>query len=124
MIDINDSADSSNDLSGNRAVCPSRFVSSTSSGHPDDGVHRRANLVAHVGQEIALGPVGGFGRFFGLPQLRLRLFAPGNVGHAGAHHPSLAAGHRDQANFARHNVTVGSRCAPIQKRSICLPMPA
>ena len=24
-------------------------------GHPDDGVHRRANLVAHVGQKLALG---------------------------------------------------------------------
>ena len=29
----------------------------------DDGVHRRANLVAHVGQESALGQVGGFGAF-------------------------------------------------------------
>ena len=31
-------------------------------GHADDGVHRRADLVAHVGQELALGPVGGLGR--------------------------------------------------------------
>ena len=30
-------------------------------GHADDGVHRRADLVAHVGQEIALGPVGRLG---------------------------------------------------------------
>ena len=29
--------------------------------HADDGVHRRANFMAHVGQEGALGAVGGFG---------------------------------------------------------------
>ena len=29
-------------------------------GHADDAVHRRANLVAHVGEELALGAVGGF----------------------------------------------------------------
>ncbi len=33
-------------------------------GHPDDTVHRGADLVAHIGQEIALGTVGGFGCFF------------------------------------------------------------
>ena len=27
-------------------------------GHADDAVHRRADLVAHVGQEFALGPAG------------------------------------------------------------------
>jgi hypothetical protein len=31
-------------------------------GEADDGIHRRADLVAHVGQEGALGLVGGFGR--------------------------------------------------------------
>src|SRR5262249_2449362 len=31
-------------------------------GHPDDSVHRRANLVAHVRQEFALGTIGP-GRF-------------------------------------------------------------
>ena len=30
-------------------------------GHADDAVHRGANLVAHVGEEFALGPVGGLG---------------------------------------------------------------
>ena len=29
--------------------------------HAEDGVHRRADLVAHVGEEGALGQVGGFG---------------------------------------------------------------
>ncbi len=27
-------------------------------GHADDAVHRRADLVAHIGEEVALGPVG------------------------------------------------------------------
>jgi hypothetical protein len=30
-------------------------------GHAEDGVHRRADLVAHVGQELALRPVGCLG---------------------------------------------------------------
>jgi hypothetical protein len=34
-------------------------------GHAHDGAHRRAQFVAHVGQEAALGAVGGFGRFLG-----------------------------------------------------------
>ena len=31
-------------------------------GHADHAVHRRADLVAHVGQELALGPIGRLGR--------------------------------------------------------------
>ena len=34
----------------------------------DDGVQRRAQLVAHVRQELALGPVGGFGRVLRVQQ--------------------------------------------------------
>ncbi len=37
-------------------------------GHADHGVQRRADFVAHVGQECALGAAGRFGRFFGGPQ--------------------------------------------------------
>ena len=33
-------------------------------GHAHDSVHGRADFVAHVGQELALGAIGGFGRFF------------------------------------------------------------
>ena len=33
--------------------------------HPDDGVHRRADFVAHGGQKRALGLIGGFGFGFG-----------------------------------------------------------
>ncbi|MGP0074653.1 MAG: hypothetical protein ACLPWF_22300 [Bryobacteraceae bacterium] len=35
-------------------------------GKTDNAVHRRADLVAHVGQEFALGAAGGFGGFLGL----------------------------------------------------------
>ena len=43
-------------------------------GHADDGVHGRADLVAHVGQERALGPAGGLRRFLGLGQFRIGAF--------------------------------------------------
>ena len=36
-------------------------------GHADDAVHRRADLVTHVGQETRLGDVGTFGLFLGQP---------------------------------------------------------
>jgi len=48
-------------------------------GHADDGVHGRADLVAHLGQELALGPVGGFGFFLGLLQRGLDGSLPGDV---------------------------------------------
>ena len=48
-------------------------------GHADDAVHRGADFVAHVGQEFALGAVGGFGRLFGYLQFLLRPFALGNI---------------------------------------------
>ena len=34
----------------------------------DHGVHRRTDLVAHVGQELALGAIGGLGGFHGLAE--------------------------------------------------------
>ena len=37
-------------------------------GHADHGVQGRANFMAHVGQEGALGPAGRFGRLFRRPQ--------------------------------------------------------
>ena len=48
-------------------------------GHAEDAVHRRADLVAHVGQELALGPAGRLGRFLGLLQLLLGPLALGDV---------------------------------------------
>ena len=37
-------------------------------GHADDGVHRSADLVAQIGQELALETAVGFRRFLGRPQ--------------------------------------------------------
>ena len=39
----------------------------------EDGRHRSANFVAHVGQELALGPVGGFCGFVGIRKGQVRL---------------------------------------------------
>ena len=41
----------------------------------DDAVERRAQLVAHIGEELALGARRGFGRFLRQPQLVLVLQA-------------------------------------------------
>ena len=41
-------------------------------GHANDGVHRRADLMAHVGQELALEPVGALRLFLGRARLFLR----------------------------------------------------
>ncbi len=37
--------------------------------HADDAVHRRPNLMAHIGQKLALGLAGGFGLILSLKQL-------------------------------------------------------
>src|SRR5206468_12367196 len=52
-------------------------------GHPDNAVHRRADLVADVSDELALGTVGEFRVFLGLAQLLFLVLAIGNV-RAGA----------------------------------------
>lgn len=48
-------------------------------GHTDDGVHRRPDLMAHVGQELALGFARRFRRFLGFFQL-FGVPAPEGVG--------------------------------------------
>ena len=47
--------------------------------HAEDSIHRRADLVAHVGQELTLGAAGRFRCFLGLVQLLLRALAIGNI---------------------------------------------
>ena len=50
-----------------RIVCANSCCSASKLGiqeqpaHADDGVHRRADLVAHIGQESALGLIGRLG---------------------------------------------------------------
>src|SRR6202035_4017052 len=50
-------------------------------GHSDHAVHRCANFMAHVGEEIALYAIGKFGGRFRVIQLRLRTFSLGDFGH-------------------------------------------
>ena len=50
-------------------------------GHAQDGVHRRANFVADVGHERALGAVGLVGRFLGPLELRLGLLLRRDIEH-------------------------------------------
>ena len=47
--------------------------------HAHDAVHGRADFMAHVGQEFALGAVGRFGRFLGALQIRFGFLAVGDV---------------------------------------------
>ncbi|HTC87532.1 MAG TPA: hypothetical protein VK686_04490 [Bryobacteraceae bacterium] len=54
-------------------------------GKPDNAVHRCADLVAHIGQKLALGVAGGFGRLLGMSQLCFGFFALRNI-HAEADH--------------------------------------
>ena len=53
-------------------------------GHAEDGVHGGADLVADVGQELVLGPVGRLRRLLGLAQLLLGPLA--SVMSTGADH--------------------------------------
>ena len=51
--------------------------------HADDRVHRRADLVAHVGQEVGLERGGFLGQLLGAPQFLFSALAVGDV-HKGA----------------------------------------
>ena len=50
----------------------------------DDGIERRAQLVAHVGEELRLGARGRLGGVARAPQLLVRLPAHGDVAQEGA----------------------------------------
>ena len=61
-------------------------------GHADDGVHRRAYLMAHVGEKIRFGEVGFFRRRAGLLQFdvvflqqRIQPFSLGDIARSGKH---------------------------------------
>ena len=55
--------------------------------HSEDGIERRADFVAHGGQEHVLGLIGCFSLFFGMTQIILHLptfrYVPGNDDDAG-----------------------------------------
>ena len=54
--------------------------------HPDDGVHRRTDLVAHVGKKLALRPGARLGRLLGFVKRALALLE--------LHHPAELIGNR------------------------------
>ena len=56
------------------------------------GIHRGADFMAHVGQELALGGIGPFGVVLGLEQGLFALFAGGDVGYGAHHAPGAAVG--------------------------------
>ncbi len=49
-------------------------------GHAEDAIHGGPNLVAHVGQKLALRPIGGFGGFLGSLQRDVGRFERRRVG--------------------------------------------
>jgi len=61
-------------------------------GHADDAVHRGADLVAHVGQELALGPGGRLGRLAGAVGVALGLPAVGDLAFEGVVRPLQLGG--------------------------------
>ena len=50
-------------------------------GEAEDGIHWRAQLVAHAGKKIGLGLIGAFGPFAGIHQRQQYCLAFGNVFH-------------------------------------------
>jgi hypothetical protein len=88
------SRDSAEDLT----ICRYSRCSSSSVGvqrqirHADDAVHRRADFVAHVGEEVALGPAGGLGRVARQDQALLPSNAVGQVDHGADQAADAAVG--------------------------------
>ena len=77
-------------------------------GEADDGIHRGAQFVGHVGQELAFGLVGAFRHLFRRSQLFLGLFPGGDVAREGdavldAAELQIRRGHVDGAGRARHD---------------------
>ena len=68
----------------------SRHPASQHIREPQHGIHRRANLVAHVGQKVALGPVGRLGGFFRDMEFLLLLFQQCHIVEAGQY-PTIGA---------------------------------
>ena len=68
-------------------------------GHADNGVHRGTQFVAHIGQEGALGPIGGLGSLLGQRQ-RLRAGSDGDLQRVAL----LAQGLVPLRHFAEHGV--------------------
>src|SRR5262245_31569131 len=73
-------------------------------GEPDDGVQRRAQLVAHRGQELRLRPVGALGMVLRAQQLYLGRLAVGDVEYDAFEEHRLAPVAEDAATAFLHPV--------------------
>ena len=77
-------------------------------GHHHDAVHRRADFVAHGGQEVALGDVGGLGGLLGDVQVGGALGdGPLQPGHV------LGDGFVALADLGQHVVEAGHQVADL-----------
>jgi len=64
-------------------LIPGQFRIKEQFREPENAVHGRANFVAHVGQEFALRPAGGFGGFLGPLQFLLGILAVRDIAGTG-----------------------------------------
>ena len=89
-------------------------------GHADHGIHRRADLVAHVGQKGRLGAGGGFGRCFGFDQGDLGGLALRDVLHDGAHVRAAVFIEGDDNHLAVKGRAVQARVPPFETEDLLL----
>ena len=78
-------------------------------GHAEDGVHGGADLVADVGQELVLGPVGRLRRLLGAAQLLLGPLAFGHVADEGGEQVLLAHADGGDADFGGELAAVAAQ---------------
>ena len=81
-------------------------------GKADDGVQRRAQFMAHIGQEAGLGGIGGFGFALGAAQGFLAFLDDGEVGQEDdrAAFGGGAAGHAQPAAIGQFQLGMAARC--------------
>src|SRR6188474_556519 len=73
--------------------------------HPNDGVHWCADLVAHIGKELALGATGRFRGVLRFLQFGFRALARRDIQLRGAKSDYVAVVILDQARVDLHRVT-------------------
>src|SRR5580693_6337838 len=84
--------------------------------HPENGVHGRAYLMAHVGEEVGLHFGGFLGQLFSLPQRPLGLFAFGDVHKRELKLFSPVVGEGRQMHFGIPNRSVRALVTPFEDR--------
>jgi hypothetical protein len=85
-------------------------------GHAQDGVHGGADLVTHVGEEVALGAAVGFGGFLGLAHDPFGLLALADIPQVGGDQAAAGAFHGDEGHFHRKFLAVAAPIARVSMR--------